>query len=97
MVLLAAIAMSLASSIANANMTVYPMAASIGSGGKSAAQLRIYSKSETTQYVKAIVKRVIDPATPHEREVSGMSSGDDAIVISPAKFALPAGGTRLVA
>ncbi|KVP89169.1 fimbrial protein [Burkholderia ubonensis] len=96
MVLLAAIAMSLVSSVASANMTVYPMAASIGSGGKSAAQLRVYSKSETTQYVKAIVKRVIDPATPHEREVSGMSSGDDAIVISPAKFALPAGGTRLV-
>ncbi|KVG60773.1 fimbrial protein [Burkholderia territorii] len=95
-VLLAAIAISLASSVASANMTVYPMAASIGAGGGSAAQLRVYSKSETTQYVKAIAKRVIDPATPHEREVSSMSSGDDAIVISPAKFALPAGGTRLV-
>jgi len=51
------------------------------------------SKSDATQYVKAIAKRVIDPATDHEREEASMNSGDDAIVISPAKFALPAGGT----
>ncbi|KUZ02479.1 fimbrial protein [Burkholderia territorii] len=93
---LVAIAMSLASSIASANMLVYPMSASIGGGKESAAELRIYSKSDTTQYVKAIAKRVIDPATDHEREEASMNSGDDAIVISPAKFALPAGGTRLV-
>ncbi|WP_043301601.1 cable pilus chaperone CblB [Burkholderia paludis] len=94
--LLAAAALSFASSIAGANMLVYPMAASIGAGSESAAELRIYSKSDATQYVKAIAKRVIDPATDHEREETGMNSGDDAIVISPAKFALPAGGTRLV-
>lgn len=93
---LAAIAMSLASSLACANMLVYPMSASIGAGKESAAELRIYSKSDATQYVKAIAKRVIDPATDHEREEGSMNSGDDAIVISPAKFALPAGGTRLV-
>nr|WP_290371019.1 fimbrial protein [Burkholderia diffusa] len=77
-------------------MLVYPMAASIGAGKGAAAELRIYSKSDTTQYVRAIAKRVIDPATDHEREETAMNSGDDAIVISPAKFALPAGGTRLV-
>lgn len=95
-VLLAVVAMSLASSIVSANMLVYPMAASIGAGNESAAELRIYSKSESTQYVKAVAKRVIDPATDREREEASMNSGDDAIVISPAKFALPAGGTRLV-
>ncbi|MDN7912830.1 cable pilus chaperone CblB [Burkholderia cepacia] len=95
-VLLVAIAMSLASSVASANMLVYPMAASIGGGKESAAELRIYSKSDATQYVKAIAKRVIDPATDHEREEASMNSGDDAIVISPARFALPAGGTRLL-
>ncbi|HJV95896.1 MAG TPA: fimbrial protein [Albitalea sp.] len=89
-------AMSLISSAASANMVVYPMSASIGAGSESAAQLRVYSKSEATQYVKVSVKRVIDPATPHEREESGSRSGDNAIVVSPAKFALPAGGTRLV-
>lgn len=94
--LLAAIALALGSSIASANMLVYPMAASIGAGKESAAELRIYSKSDTTQYVRAIAKRVIDPATDHEREETGMNVDDDAIVISPAKFALPAGGTRLV-
>lgn len=94
--LLTAIALSLASSIAGANMLVYPMATSIGTGKESAAELRVYSKSDATQYVQAIAKRVIDPATDHEREETSMNSGDDAIVISPAKFALPAGGTRLV-
>ncbi|MGS0896112.1 cable pilus chaperone CblB [Burkholderia stagnalis] len=93
---LAAIVMSLAPSLAGANMLVYPMAASVGAGKESAAELRIYSKSDETQYVKAIAKQVIDPATDHEREEAGMNSGDDAVVISPARFALPAGGTRLV-
>lgn len=81
---------------AGANMLVYPMAASIGPDGNSAAQLRVYSKSEETQYVKASVQRVIDPATDNEREESDAVSGDYPVVISPAKFALPAGGTRLV-
>lgn len=88
--------MSLVSPIAIANMVVYPMAASIGADSGPAAELRVYSKSDSTQYVKVIAKRVIDPATDHEREERGMNSGDDAVVISPAKFALPAGSTRLV-
>ncbi|HDR9506981.1 fimbrial protein [Burkholderia cepacia] len=95
-VLLAVVAMSLASSVVSANMLVYPMAALIGAGNESAAELRIYSKSESTQYVKVSAKRVIDPATDHEREENGTHSGENGIVISPAKFALPAGGTRLV-
>lgn len=81
---------------ADANMLVYPMSASIGPGGSSAAELRVYSKSEETQYVKATVQRVVDPATDHEREEGDAVSGDHPVVISPAKFALPAGGTRLV-
>lgn len=93
---LIAASISVAASVASANMLVYPMAASIGAATGLAAELRIYSKSDQTQYVKVIAKHVIDPATDHEREESSMSSGDDAIVISPAKFALPAGGTRLV-
>lgn len=94
--LISGIAISIVSPVARANMLVYPMAASIGADKDQTAELRIYSKSDTTQYVKVIAKRVIDPATDHEREEVSMSSGDDAIVISPAKFALPAGGTRLV-
>lgn len=77
-------------------MLVYPMAVSIGGENESFAELRINSKSEATQYVQVLAKRVIDPATDHEREEEGMHSGEDAIVISPARFALPAGGTRLL-
>jgi len=93
--LIALISTSLISPIAKANMLVYPMAASIADG-EPAAELRVYSKSDRTQYVKVVAKRVISPATDEEREEASMNSGDEAIVISPAKFALPAGGSRLV-
>ncbi len=79
-----------------ANMLVYPMAATIGRDGGSSAQLRVYSKSEVTQYVKVSIKRVVDPATPREREVAVSRVGSDAIAVSPAKFVLAAGGSRLV-
>jgi len=41
-ILFVATAMSLAASIASANMRVYPMAVSIGAGSGSAAALRIF-------------------------------------------------------
>ncbi len=95
-VLLCAGALALMIPAAEANMLVYPMAASIGPDGNSAAQLRVYSKSEQTQYVKATVQRVVDPATDHEREESDAVSGEYPVVVSPAKFVLPAGGARLI-
>lgn len=50
------------------------------------ANLVVYPMAapNTTQYVKVIAKRVIDPAADHERKEAGMSSGDDVVVISPA-------------
>ncbi|WP_261314133.1 fimbrial protein [Burkholderia multivorans] len=79
-----------------ANMLVYPMTTTIGRDSGSTAQLRVYSKSEVTQYVKVSIKRVVDPGTPHEHEVAVSRVGSNAIAISPAKFVLAAGGSRLV-
>ncbi len=83
-------------SICAANMLVYPMDVTIGTSQGSTASLRVYSKSESTQYVQVGIQRVVDPATPTEHETPAARIGDDAVVVSPAKFVLPAGGSRLV-
>ena len=81
---IATITTSPLSPTARANLVVYSMAAPIVADIEPAAEQRVYSKFDTTQYVKVIAKRVIDPATDLEREEAGMSSGDDVVVISPA-------------
>lgn len=90
------IAFSALYSTARANMLVSPMSSAIDTKTASATQLRVHSRSDATQYVKVVVKRVVNPATPHETEVDAPRSGEGAITVSPSKFALPAGGSRLV-
>ncbi|VWC47155.1 fimbrial protein TcfA [Burkholderia lata] len=94
--MLLATVLSVLSTDGIANMLVYPMSTTIGRDGGSTAQLRVYSKSEATQYVKVGIKRVVDPATPHEHEVAVSRVGSDAVTVSPSKFVLAAGGSRLV-
>lgn len=77
-------------------MLVSPMTSSIDTKSKSAAQLRVYSKSDSTQYVKVVVKRVVNPATEQEVEEDAPRSGAGGVTVSPSKFVLPAGGSRLV-
>lgn len=83
-------------STAQANMLVSPMSSAIDTKVSSAAQLRVHSRSDATQYVKVVVKRVINPATAQETEEDAPRSGEAAVTVSPSKFALPAGGSRLV-
>lgn len=77
----------------HANLTVYPMVATVD-GQSEATTVQVFSKSAQTQYVKATVKRIVHPATPQEREE--IVNDADGLVISPQKFALPAGGNRKV-
>lgn len=77
-------------------MTVSPMVVAIDTKKTSVGQLRVVSKSSQTQYVKVAVKRVLNPATEQESEVSAPLTGDGAVTVSPSKFVLPAGGSRLV-
>lgn len=76
-----------------ANLTVYPISADIGPG-QEATTLQVLSKSPQTQYVRVGVKRILNPATPRETEVDVDSQ--QGLVVSPDKFALPAGATRTV-
>ncbi|GAB82510.1 hypothetical protein EB105725_25_00270 [Shimwellia blattae DSM 4481 = NBRC 105725] len=75
-------------------MTVYPMSSVIDNSEQEATTLQILSKSEQTQYVRTIVKRISRPATAFESEQD--PQGDPGIIVSPEKFILPAGVTRTV-
>lgn len=88
--------MLLAAGSASANMTIYPMSIDIGAHGEAASTIQVYSKSDETQFVKVTVKRVLQPATPqeHEEEITNWEAA--GLVVSPPKFALPAGGSRAV-
>ncbi|MBJ3813543.1 fimbrial protein TcfA [Shimwellia pseudoproteus] len=77
-----------------ANMTVYPMSSVIDNSEQEATTLQVLSKSEHTQYVRTVVKRISRPATAFESEQD--PQGDPGIIVSPEKFILPAGVTRTV-
>ena len=79
---------------AQSNMTVYPMAVSINSQGEGS--VRVISKSNEVQYIKATVFRIDNPSTPLENEVEIKSGDANHLVVMPPKFALPAGSSKTV-
>ncbi|GAB1847301.1 fimbrial protein [Achromobacter xylosoxidans] len=81
---------------AQANMMVYPMQSNIEADSRSGGQLWAYSRADQTQYVQVTVKRVVNPATPQEREEEVKPWEGSGLIPSPTKFALPAGGSRAV-
>ncbi len=79
---------------AHAAMTVYPMEASIGRGGVS--QVRVISQGDKVQFIKINVKKIINPGTKLEHEISvGMDDTAD-LIVTPSKIALSAGSERVV-
>ncbi|WP_170998712.1 fimbria/pilus periplasmic chaperone, partial [Escherichia coli] len=73
---------------------VYPMAVSINSQGEG--NVRVISKSNEVQYIKATVFRIDNPSTPQEQEVEIKSGDATHLVVMPPKFALPAGSSKTV-
>lgn len=82
-----------ASTVCQANLTVYPITKDIGVG-QEATTLQVFSKSPQTQYVRVSVRRILNPATPQEKETAPGSQ--QGLVASPEMFVLPAGATRTV-
>ncbi|EEU5468911.1 fimbrial protein [Escherichia coli] len=66
--------------LAQSNMTVYPMAVSINSQGEG--NVRVISKSNEVQYIKATVFRIDNPSTPQENEVEIKSGDANHLVVS---------------
>ncbi|MBC3377657.1 fimbrial protein [Serratia fonticola] len=82
------------SSVAIANMSIYPMNVELGETG--ATQIRVISQSDVVQFVKVTEKQIINPGTPQEKEVSVDGFAKNSLVITPQKLAISAGSQRLV-
>lgn len=79
---------------AHANMIIYPM--EVGIGLRAAAQIKVISKSDEVQFVKVLEKKILHPGTPQETEIVVDMNADNALVVTPMKMALSAGGERVV-
>ncbi|MFN4160438.1 MAG: pilus assembly protein [Stenotrophomonas sp.] len=79
---------------AHANLSVHPMRLPVQNdrGG----QIRVHSQTSKVQYVQTRVLRVEQPATPEENEVELAPGLLDGVVVTPGKFVLSGGGSRLV-
>lgn len=79
---------------AYANLDVHPMRVHVEAG--KGAGVRVHSQSAHPQYIRATVKRVLHPGTAHEQEMEEAAGEAAAIAVTPTRFALAAGGSRLV-
>ncbi|TDN60116.1 fimbria/pilus periplasmic chaperone [Scandinavium goeteborgense] len=77
---------------AQANVTVFPMRVMLNQQGSGV--VNVISKSTETRYMVADVRRVEHPATPQESEVKVKMGSIDSLVVTPARFALPAGAIQ---
>ena len=77
---------------AMANVTIFPMRVMLNQQGSGVVQ--VLSKSTETRYMEVDVRRVEHPATPQEKEVKVKMGSIDSLVVTPARFALPAGAIQ---
>ncbi|QKN81607.1 pilus assembly protein PapD [Scandinavium goeteborgense] len=90
---LAAMTGLLISSSAFSAVTVYPMSVKMNQQG--AGQIKIISGSKQTEYVKATVKKIENPGTKQEKERVLSQSESKNLIITPSKFGLASGTTRI--
>jgi len=76
-----------------ANIMVYPMSVKMNQQG--AGQIKVISKSKQIDYVKATTKKINNPGTPQEKEVDVAQGDSQNLLVTPEKFALAAGTTRI--
>ncbi len=79
---------------AHANLDVHPMRVHVEAGKGTA--VRVHSQSVHPQYIRVTVKRVLHPGTAREQEVDEAIGETAAVAVTPTRFALAAGGSRLV-
>ncbi|MFD3227900.1 fimbria/pilus periplasmic chaperone [Rahnella aceris] len=77
-----------------AGISVYPISVPMQKSG--GAQISVTTNSATTEYVKTTVKKINNPATPQENETTITQSSGNGIVVTPEKFGLAPGTTRII-
>lgn len=76
-----------------ANIMVYPMSVKMNQQG--AGQIKVISNSGHIEYVKASTKKINNPGTPQEKETDVTQGDSKSLLITPEKFALAVGTTRI--
>jgi len=79
-----------------ANFLVYPLITSLDAADEADTRISVYSKAGITQFIRARVVRVDDPATPHEHEVVVEPTDSRDILVLPRRLVVPAGAVRSV-
>lgn len=79
-----------------ASIQVSPMNITLTSVDQYSGTVRVFSDSDETQYIKTSVKRIINPGTPQQKEVSVSPDEEVGIVVSPQRFILPRQSSHLV-
>lgn len=80
------------SGIASAAFSVYPI--SVTTNQQGGAQIKIISASKEMDFIKVTVKTIENPGTKEEKERDLITG--ESLVVTPAKFGLSAGTTRIV-
>lgn len=83
---------TLFSGIASAAFSVYPI--SVTTNQQGSAQIKVISASEQMDFIKVAVKTIENPGTKEEKERDLIAG--ESLVVTPAKFGLSAGTTRIV-
>lgn len=87
-----ALCSTLFSGIASAAFSVYPI--SVTTNQQGGAQIKIISASKEMDFIKVTVKAIENPGTKEEKERDLIAG--ESLVVTPAKFGLSAGTTRIV-
>ena len=77
-----------------AGISVYPTSVPMQKSGS--AQISVTTNATATEYVKTTVKKINNPATPQENETTLSQASGNGIIVTPEKFGLAPGTTRIV-
>ncbi|MBA3211381.1 hypothetical protein CBZ97_007050 [Salmonella enterica] len=78
----------------HASMMVSPMIVEINK--EKSVRVEVFSRSDSTDYVHAYVKKIIHPATPDEKEEDAPQWHEQDLLVTPGRLAVPAGSKRVV-
>ncbi|EDR2882561.1 hypothetical protein PZ84_004666 [Salmonella enterica subsp. enterica] len=72
------------------------MSITLNTSNKYFGVLNVYSNSTETQYVNVVVKRVLNAATPQQKEESISPVSRDGLIASPQRFILAPEGKHII-
>ncbi|EGP6259864.1 hypothetical protein I0I41_004361 [Escherichia coli] len=78
-----------------AGIQVSPMTVSLDTHNQYVSSIKVLSDSQETQYIKVDIKKIENPGSPEQKEVDLIDKAG-AIIASPQRFILPAGGSHVV-